>query len=86
MKSQVYSILSGEQIEVTFPSTLAPPSKHPLRRHSGVIVKNSLTNKIETGTIVSHLTLSEWSVVNGYQVIDYGRTYKARPSEITRLF
>jgi hypothetical protein len=87
MKSQVYSVLSGETIEIHFPSTLIPPSvKHPLRKHSAVTVKNSLTGKIMCGQIVSHLPLSDWAVANGFTIISTGRTYSASTGEVTRLF
>lgn len=86
MKSQVYSVLSGEKIEVNFPSSWAPARKHPLRKHSGVIVRNMLTGKVETGSIVSHLPLSDWAIANGYQIMTTGRCYQAGEREQTRLF
>jgi hypothetical protein len=85
MKSQVYSVLSGETVEIVYPSSIVPAST-PKRRHSGVTVKNSLSGKVETGSIVTHLPLSEWAIANGYQIVDTGRCYKAKPNEITRLF
>ena len=86
MKSQVYSILSGEEIEIQFPTSLIPSVKHPLRKHSGVVVRNILNGKTETGSIVSHLPLSDWAVANGYRILATGRCYRASPSEVTRLF
>jgi hypothetical protein len=87
MKSQVYSVLSGETVEVKFQSTLIPASvKHPLRKHSSVTVRSNLNGKITCGQIVSHLPLSDWAIANGYTILSTGRTYSATTGEITRLF
>jgi hypothetical protein len=86
MTSQVYSLLTGETIEIAFNSSIPPAVKHPLRKHSAITVRNNLTGKIQCGQIVSHLPLSDWAVVNGYTIVSTGRTYSAGTGEITRLF
>jgi hypothetical protein len=84
IRNTEYSLLSGEEVIVTFPSDIPPASKHTLRKHIGVIVK-SASGEVLGGQIVSYLPLSDWAIANGYQILNTGKTYPAFQREVTRL-